>query len=116
LALAAVKPSYVRNRCYARTGWDREVREVCRDHGIVYQGFSLLTANREELGSKAMKQLAARTGRSPTELVFRFAVAVGMLPLTGTSSADHMRLDLGALDFPIDGTELELMGTIAEAY
>jgi diketogulonate reductase-like aldo/keto reductase len=112
LALAAVKPSYVQNRCYARTGWDREVREVCREHGIVYQGFSLLTANREELGSKVMKQLAARTGRSPAELVFRFAVAVGMLPLTGTSSAEHMRLDLGALDFPIDRTELELMDRI----
>lgn len=113
VALAAVKPSYVQNRCYARTGWDREVREVCRDHGIVYQGFSLLTANREELGRSAMKELAARTGRSPAELVFRFAVAVGMLPLTGTSSADHMRLDLGALDFAIDRSELELLDRIA---
>jgi diketogulonate reductase-like aldo/keto reductase len=112
VALATVRPSYVQNRCYARTGWDGEVREVCRQHGIVYQGFSLLTANREQLGGAAMKQLAARTGRSPAELVFRFAVAVGMLPLTGTSSAEHMRLDLGALDFAIDSADLELIATI----
>jgi diketogulonate reductase-like aldo/keto reductase len=113
VALAAVKPSYVQNRCYARSGWDREVREVCREHGIVYQGFSLLTANREELGRTAMKQLAARTGRSPAELVFRFAVAVGMLPLTGTSRAEHMQLDLGALDFPLGPAELEQIETLA---
>lgn len=112
VAMSTVKPSYVQNRCHARTGWDREVRAVCREHGIVYQGFSLLTANREELGSKAMKQLAARTGRSPAELVFRFAVAVGMLPLTGTSSAEHMRLDLGALELPIERADVDLIATI----
>src|SRR5438067_537278 len=38
-------PAVVQNRCFARLGWDREVREFCRTHGIVYQGFSLLTAN-----------------------------------------------------------------------
>ena len=42
-----------------------------------------------------------------------FAVAVGMLPLTGTSSAEHMRLDLGALDFPIERADLELLDSIA---
>jgi hypothetical protein len=27
--------------------WDRDVRAVCKQHGIVYQGFSLLTANHQ---------------------------------------------------------------------
>src|SRR5258708_35558238 len=40
-------PAFVQNRCYARLGWDREVRAFCREHRIVYQGFSLLTANQE---------------------------------------------------------------------
>jgi diketogulonate reductase-like aldo/keto reductase len=42
---AKVKPMVVQNRCYASMGWDREVREICRTHNIIYQGFSLLTAN-----------------------------------------------------------------------
>ena len=48
---ASVAPAFVQNRCYARTGWDRDVRALCRDRGIVYQGFSLLTANRRELAN-----------------------------------------------------------------
>ena len=40
-------PKFVQNRCYARLGWDRGVREFCRDHQMIYQGFSLLTANQE---------------------------------------------------------------------
>src|ERR1700734_3337626 len=35
-------PAFVQNRCYAHLGWDREVRSLCREHKIVYQGFSLL--------------------------------------------------------------------------
>src|ERR1700684_4332738 len=40
-------PAFVQNRCFARLGWDREVRSFCREHKITYQGFSLLTANPE---------------------------------------------------------------------
>jgi diketogulonate reductase-like aldo/keto reductase len=28
-------PTFVQNRCFARTGWDRAVRLHCTDHGIV---------------------------------------------------------------------------------
>ena len=45
----AETPAFVQNRCYAGRGWDRDVRAFCRERGIVYQGFSLLTANREVL-------------------------------------------------------------------
>ena len=113
VGLASVKPTFVQNRCYARTGWDREVRAVCREHGIVYQGFSLLTANRSELQSASVKQLMARTGRTAAELTFRFALDVGMLPLTGTSSAEHMRLDLGVLDFELARADSEMLEHVA---
>ena len=46
---ATHRPMVVQNRCYAAFGWDKAVRDLCRTHGIVYQGFSLLTANRAEL-------------------------------------------------------------------
>jgi len=109
LQLATVPPRFLQNRCYAKKGWDRALRLLCREHGVVYQGFSLLTANREELKQAAVQQLSKRTGRSTAELVFRFAVQVGMLPLTGTSSAEHMRLDLAALDFELDPNDVEML-------
>ena len=113
LKLAQVAPRFLQNRCCARTGWDREVRSLCREHGVVYQGFSLLTANRRELEHASVKRLCARSGQSTAELVFRFAVAVGMLPLTGTSSAEHMQKDLGALAFPLGPAEVEMLEKLA---
>jgi diketogulonate reductase-like aldo/keto reductase len=111
LGIAKVAPSFVQNRCYARTGWDREVRRLCAERGVVYQGFSLLTANRSELGLPEVRALAKRTGRSTAELVFGFARAVGILPLTGTSSAEHMQLDLSAPALsPEDARALDQLG------
>jgi diketogulonate reductase-like aldo/keto reductase len=89
-------PAFVQNRCFARRGWDRDVRAFCADRGIVYQGFSLLTANPEVLGHPAVSGIAARGKATPAQVVFRFAQAIGMLPLTGTSSGEHMRQDLAS--------------------
>jgi diketogulonate reductase-like aldo/keto reductase len=87
-------PAFVQNRCYARLGWDREVRAFCNERKITYQGFSLLTANMEVVRHPVVTGIAARAGANPAQIVFAFARAVGMLLLTGTSDAEHMRQDL----------------------
>ncbi len=99
--LARIRPAFVQNRCYASRGWDARVRKVADRHGVVYQGFSLLTANRRELEAPAVEALAAARGATVPQLVFRFAAALGMLPLTGTTSSEHMREDLAARDLAL---------------
>ncbi len=89
-------PAFVQNRCFARTGWDREVRAFCNQRKIIYQGFSLLTANPEVLQHPPLIALAAQMNATAAQVVFAFARAVGMLPLTGTSSAAHMQQDLAS--------------------
>jgi diketogulonate reductase-like aldo/keto reductase len=103
---AEVKPTFVQNRCFARDGWDAEVRAFCREHGAVYQGFSLLTANVREMASPVVTGIARRLGRTPAQVVFRFALEAGMIPLTGTSSEQHLREDLACLDFRLEPDEV----------
>jgi len=103
---ARVPPRFVQNRCYAVQGWDQGIRDFCRANGIAYQGFSLLTANREALARREMAQMAARYGRTVSQIVFRFALEVGMLPLTGTSDPAHMRADLDVFDFDLEPEEI----------
>ena len=61
-AQANLKPMVVQNRCYAALGWDKEVRKICQVHGIIYQGFSLLTANGEVLADPDIRTIAKRLG------------------------------------------------------
>ena len=111
--LSQVPIAFVQNRCFARNGWDRAVRVFCDGHGIVYQGFSLLTANDREIQSRDVRRIAERHGKTLPQVVFRFALQVGMLPLTGTSDPEHMRQDLGSFDFELDAEEVTLIERVA---
>jgi diketogulonate reductase-like aldo/keto reductase len=103
---AQTPPRFVQNRCYASRGWDREVRRFCAANDITYQGFSLLTANRQVLAHPEVVRLSRQYSRSPAQIIFRFAHSVGMLPLTGTSNAAHMQADLAISDFQLSEAEI----------
>jgi diketogulonate reductase-like aldo/keto reductase len=105
-------PQFVQNRCYANTGWDREVRHFCRARGIVYQGFSLLTANIEIVHHALVHTLATSLGASPPQIIFAFARTIGILPLTGTSNADHMKQDLASLDLILPPEAVKAIETL----
>ena len=111
---ASVKPMVVQNRCYARMGWDKEVREICKSQGIVYQGFSLLTANQDVLRDPLLWDIAKRIGANPLQLIFRFALQIGMLPITGTTNEEHMKDDLEVLTkFELSTEDVQKIESIA---
>ena len=112
-ASPAEMPRFVQNRCFARFGWDREVRRFCRERDIVYQGFSLLTANPEVMQHPPFIDLATKLNATPAQVVFAFARAKGMLPLTGTTSAEHIKQDLASLDLVLPLNLVEELESIA---
>jgi diketogulonate reductase-like aldo/keto reductase len=111
-AEATVKPMVVQNRCYAALGWDKEVRGICQSHGIIYQGFSLLTANRDVLADPEVRAIAKRLGAGPAQVVFAFAMHIGMLPLTGTTNPQHMKEDLQAEQLTLSTEDIQRIEAI----
>ncbi len=106
---AKIKPAVVQNRCFARTRWDGEVRAFCAAHGIVYQAFSLLTANGRELSTEAPSSLARQKGRSTPAVTFAFAMQRGMTPLVGATNSEHMRDALAACSLSLETAELDML-------
>ena len=109
---AEIKPMVVQNRCFAVRGWDREVRDYCRAHNIVYEGFSLLTANPFILQNSGVQEIARGLGRTPEQVVFRFSIQIGILPLTGTTSEQHMKEDLLVKEFELNSDDINMIETI----
>ena len=108
MAHAAVElPDFVQNRCFARLGWDRDIRAFCAQRRIAYQGFSLLTANLEVLQHSLVAELARQKSASVPQIVFAFARAIGILPMTGTSNPGHMKQDLASRDLALSPDEVQ---------
>jgi diketogulonate reductase-like aldo/keto reductase len=109
---ARIKPMVIQNRCFANRGWDRSVREICSQHGIVYQGFSLLTANPYVVRHPRVGAIAQRAGVHPEQVVLKFSMQAGMVPLTGTTSLQHMKEDLGIFGFELTEDEVGFIESI----
>ena len=116
VAKADIKPMVVQNRCFANRGWDRDVRQVCRAHGIMYQGFSLLTANPDVVRHPKVAAIAKRVGVQPEQVIFRFAMQAGMVPLTGTTRAQHMTEDLRVSQIELTADEVNLIESISDSF
>jgi diketogulonate reductase-like aldo/keto reductase len=109
---AEIAPMAVQNRCFANRGWDRQVRQLCRAHGIMYQGFSLLTANPYVVRHPDVHSIAHRLNVQAEQVVFRFAIQAGMVPLTGTTNPQHMREDLRVGGLELTPAEVEFIETL----
>jgi len=112
---ATVKPAVLQNRFYADSGYDRQIREFCRQRGIIYQSFWTLTANPQLLAHNAVTGPAGKYARTPAQILFRHLTQSDIVPLTGTTSATHMREDLEIFQFELTADELaaisELIGS-----
>jgi diketogulonate reductase-like aldo/keto reductase len=109
-----VAPSVVQNRFYAETGYDREVRAFCSAHGTRYQSFWTLTANRTLLGGPELRALAERHAATPAQVFFRYLTVVGVTPLSGTTSEQHMRDDLSIFGITLSQPELDEVSRLLE--
>jgi diketogulonate reductase-like aldo/keto reductase len=101
-----IKPTFVQNRCFAQLGWDIQVRRACAQNSIIYQGFSLLTANQFVLSDPIVLRIAENLSKTPAQIVFNFALQVGMLPLTCTTNKIHMEQDLKCDDHSLSDDEI----------
>jgi len=67
----------------------------------------ILTADRQPLASSKIAQIAAHYARTALQIIFRFALEVGMISLTGTTNAGHMHADHDVFDFSLNPAEIE---------
>ena len=104
---ATIKPAVIQNRFHAQTGYDRAIRDFCREHRIIYQSFWTLTANPDVLAHATLQTLAAKYRRSAAQVFFHYLSQIGIIPLTGTTSESHMREDLAIFDFELTADECD---------
>jgi len=104
-ASARVQPAVLQNRLYSDSGYDKELRVLCRERGIVYQSFWTLTANKHLLQYAAVTALSKKYGRTPAQVLFRYLTHERIVPLTGTQSDAHMAEDLAIFEFELSEQE-----------
>jgi alcohol dehydrogenase (NADP+) len=86
----------------------------CQERGIRLLAHSPLSAG-GLLAAPPLRALARRLGRSPAQIVLRWNLQRGLVPLPSSTDPAHLAENLGALDFDLDAEEMAAVGSLAPA-
>ncbi len=109
---ARIKPAVIQNRFYADSGYDIDLRHWAKDVGIVYQSFWSLTANPHILEHPVVQGAAISLGKTPAQVFFAFLRTQGVVPLSGTTSQEHMRDDLESAAVTLDAATVNAIAAL----
>jgi diketogulonate reductase-like aldo/keto reductase len=109
---AKIKPTIVQNRFYEESDYDIHLREWCSEQDITYQSFWSLTANPHILGSRTIMKLAIKYRKSEAQIFFAYLISQGIIPLSGTTSKEHMRDDIEADKIMLESEEIEQISSL----
>ncbi|KAI1342872.1 putative aldo-keto reductase [Xylariaceae sp. FL0016] len=95
---ATVKPAIVQNKFWKETKFDLELRSFCRDHGILYQAFWMLTHNPEVLDSEIIASVASKYKFEREAAFYLMMLCLGDIQvLNGTTKVERMEADLASV-------------------
>lgn len=91
-------------------------RAYDREHGIVTQSWSPLGRKSELLDSPVLAEIAEAHGVSAGQVVLRWHVELGAVPLPKSAHADRIATNLDVFGFALTAAELEAIGSLDRDY
>ena len=89
-----------------------EQREWDRAHGIVTESWSPLGRANSVLTDKTIAGIAAKHGRTPTQVILRWHVQLGALPIPKAASPEHQKEDIRLFDFALSQEEMDAINAL----
>lgn len=96
-------------------GCSREMLEYCRDNNIVIQAYSPLT-RAERLGDEVLVAAGRRHGKSPAQVLLRWNLQCGTVPLPKANQVTHLEENLDVFDFALSDDDMSALDALNEHY
>lgn len=96
-------------------GHSQEMLEYCRARGIVVQAYSPLTRARR-LDDQRLEAIAYRYGKSTAQLLIRWNLQIGTVPLPKANQQRNLREDIDVFDFDITAQDMAALNALNEHY
>jgi len=89
--------------------------DFCRDNDIIIQAWSPLT-RATRLNDDKIGAMAARYGKTPAQLLIRWNLQLGVVPLPKANQVRHQRDNLNVFDFAISTQDMTRLNGLNEHY
>jgi diketogulonate reductase-like aldo/keto reductase len=96
-------------------GHSPRMLDFCHDNHIVIQAWSPLT-RAVRLNDDKLTAMAARYGKTPAQLLIRWNLQLGVVPLPKANHTQHQRENLDVFDFEIRPPDMVKLRTLNQHY
>ena len=96
-------------------GHSLDMLNFCRANQIVVQAWSPLTRGKR-LGDGKLAALAEKHGKSPAQIILRWDLQHGVVPLPKAQRPDHQRENLDLFDFELDARDMATLDTLNQHF
>jgi diketogulonate reductase-like aldo/keto reductase len=96
-------------------GHSPRMLDFCRENEIIIQAWSPLTRGKR-LGDAKVGPMAARYGKTPAQLMLRWNLQLGVVPLPKANHVQHQRDNLNVFDFEILPQDMARLNALNEHY
>lgn len=96
-------------------GHSEDMYGYCIDNDIIIQAYSPLTRT-EKLQNPTLNEIAERCGKTPAQILLRWNVQMGTVPLPKTNRNEHLAENIDIFDFEIDDDDMATLNGLNERY
>ena len=96
-------------------GCSADMLDYCRERHIVIQAYSPLTRG-ERLNDFMLGKLAADYGKTSAQLVIRWNLQLGVVPLPKANTPDHLEENLRVFDFELSDEDMTKLNDLNEQW
>lgn len=96
-------------------GHSAEMYKYCQDNDIVIQAYSPLT-RAEHLDDAPIQDLADKYEKTPAEIIIRWNIQHGVVPLIKATSTDHLTENIDVFDFELNPQDLKQLDSLNREF
>lgn len=96
-------------------GCSPQMLAYCRENKIVIQAYSPLTRT-ERLADNTLAEISARYGKSPAQLLIRWNLQNGTVPIPKANRVQHLAENLDVFDFELSNDDMAALDSLNEHY
>lgn len=96
-------------------GHSLDMLKYCHDNGIIVQAYSPLTRS-ERLDDETLKELAESYGKTPAQILTRWNLQLGTIPIVKANQIDHLEQDIDVFDFELNEDDMATLNSLNEEY
>lgn len=90
-----------------------ELLKFCKKHNIIIEAYSPL-AHGKKTDDKVLPPIAQKYGKSSAQVILRWCVQHGTVPLPKSSNPKHIRDNLDIFDFELSKAEMEQINSLSD--